>query len=82
MKGFLTRRWELILPGCGGTAALARGAILAARLLQIPSQLAIGQWDWGLNTLRGSIDPGYFSLRLRVVGGVEIWKNFLPGDGK
>ena len=33
MEGFLTRGWELILPGCGGTSALARGATLAARWL-------------------------------------------------
>ena len=33
MDGFLTRKWELILPGCGGTSALARGTTLAARWL-------------------------------------------------
>ena len=33
MEGFLTPRWELILSGCGGTSALARGATLAARWL-------------------------------------------------
>ena len=33
MEGFLSRGWELILPGCGGTSALARGATFAARCL-------------------------------------------------
>ena len=28
---FLIRGWEIILPGCGGTSASARGATLAAR---------------------------------------------------
>ena len=36
MEGFKTRGWELILSRCGGTAALARDAILAARWLQKP----------------------------------------------
>ena len=36
MEGFLTRGWELILPGCGGTAALVRGATLAARWFHEP----------------------------------------------
>ena len=31
MEGFLIRRWDPILPRCGGTSTLARGAILAAR---------------------------------------------------
>ena len=40
MEGFLSRGWEVILPGCGGTAALARGATLAARWLQLSSNTA------------------------------------------
>ena len=31
MDGFVNRGWQLFLPGCGGTSALARGATLAAR---------------------------------------------------
>ena len=58
MEGFLTQGWELILPGCGGTSALARGATLAARWLHEPSQSAITQWGWGFHTLRGGIDLG------------------------
>ena len=46
-----------------------------------PSQSAIGQWDWGLPTLWGGIEPGDFSVRPRVVGIVEVWKGFPPVDG-
>ena len=56
MEGFLIRGWKLILPGCGGTSALARGATLAARWLStIPSQSAITHWGWGFHTLRGAV---------------------------
>ena len=40
MDGFLTRGWELILPGCGGTSVLARGAALAARWLHEPQPIS------------------------------------------
>ena len=40
MEGFLSRRWEIILPGCGGTSALARGATLAARWLHEPQPIS------------------------------------------
>ena len=39
MEGFLNRGWELILPGCGGTSALARGATLAALWLREPQAI-------------------------------------------
>ena len=135
MEGFLTRGWELILPGCGGTSAFTRGATLAARWLHepqpisdhpvglgfphpagryrtegsaftspgcwscrytegflirgwnlsspgcadsmtIPSQSAIGQWDWGFHTVRGGFDPGDHCFRPRAVGVVKVWKDF------
>ena len=41
-----------------------------------PVQSAITKWDWGLHTLRDSIDPGNVRFRPRVVGVVEIWANF------
>ena len=40
MGGFLTQGWELILPGCGGTSALAREATLAARWLHEPQPIS------------------------------------------
>ena len=41
-----------------------------------PSQLAITQWGWSFHSLRGGIDPGYLRFRPRVVGDVDIWKDF------
>ena len=67
MEGLLTRGRERTFPGCGGTAALARGPTLACVDSRNPSQSAIGQWDWGLPTLWGGIEPGDFSVRPRVV---------------
>ena len=46
-----------------------------------PSQSAITQLGWGFHTLRGGIDPRNLRFRPRVVGVVEIWKDFQPGDG-
>ena len=40
MEGFLIRGWELILPGCGLTSALAREATLAARSLHEPQPIS------------------------------------------
>ena len=40
MEGFLNRGWEVILPGCGGTSALARGAPRAARWLHEPQPIS------------------------------------------
>ena len=41
-----------------------------------PSQSEITQWGWGFHTLRGSIDPKDPRLRPRVVGVVDVWKDF------
>ena len=75
MEGFLTQGWELILPGCGGTSALARGATLAARWLHEPQPISNHSWSWGFHTLQGGIDPGYLRFRPLVVF-VEILKGF------
>ena len=63
MEGFLTRGWELILLG-------------VRWLSTIPSQSAIGQWDWGFHTVRGGVDPGDHCFRPQVVGVVKVWKDF------
>ena len=62
MEGFLNRGWELILPGCGGTAALAREATLAARRLRKPQ--AIRNHPVGLRVPRpaGRYRPGVSAL--------------------
>ena len=79
MDGFLNQGWELILPGCGGTSALARGAILAALWPHEPqpaSESAITQLGWGFHILPGGIDPGDLRFRPRVVEVVEVWRDF------
>ena len=60
MEGLLTRGWEFILPGVHW-------------LSTIPSQSAIGQWDWGFHTVRGGFDPGDHRFRPQVV---KILKGF------
>ena len=40
MDGILTRGWELIFPGCGGTSTLAQGATLAACWLHEPQPIS------------------------------------------
>ena len=76
MEEFMIRGWEIILPGCGGTSALARGATLAARLLHEPQPISNHPVGLGFHTLRGGIDPGDLRFRPRVVGVVQIWKDF------
>ena len=76
MEGFLIRGWKLILPGCGGTSALAREATLAARWLHEPQPISNHPVGLGFHTLRDGIDPGDLRFRPRVVGFVEIWKGF------
>ena len=77
MDDFLTRGWEIILPGCGGTLALARGATLAARWLHEPQPISNQPvWGWGFHAVRGGIDPGDIRFRPRVVGVVQVWKDF------
>ena len=79
MDGFLNQGWELILPGCGGTSALGRGAILGALWPHEPqpaSESAITQLGWGFHILRGGIDPGDLRFRPRVVGFVEIYTSW------
>ena len=41
MEGFLTRGRNSFIPGCGGPAALARGAIAAGRWLHEPQPIGI-----------------------------------------
>ena len=57
------RGWDPILPG------------VRLALYTIPSQSAIGQWGWGLHTLRGSFDPGDHRFRPQVVGVVKAWND-------
>ena len=76
MERFLTRGWELILPGCGGTSALARGATVAARWLHEPQPISKHPVGLGLHTLQGGIDPGDLHFLPRGVEVLEIWNDF------
>ena len=58
MEGFLTRGWDLILPGCGETSALARGATLAARWLHEPQPISNHPVRLGLPHPAGRYRPG------------------------
>ena len=58
MEGFLIRGWELILPGCGGTAALARGSTLAARWLHEPQPISDHPVGLGFPHPAGRYRPG------------------------
>ena len=50
MKEFLTRGWEIIIPGFGRTTALSRGATLAACWLHEPQPIG-NQPGWvGVST--------------------------------
>ena len=63
MEGFLTRGWKIILLG-------------VRWLSTIPSQSAIGQWDWGFNTVRGGFVPEDHRFRPQVVGVVKLLMDF------
>ena len=40
------------------------------------NQLATSQLGWGFHAMRGGINPGDLRFRPRIVGVVEIWKDF------
>ena len=52
---------------------MARGAILAAYLLNEPQP--ISNQPEGLGVVLGGIDPGDLRFRPQVVGVVEIWND-------
>ena len=57
MEVFLTRGWELILPGCGRTAALTRGATLAALWLHEPQPISNQPMGLGFPHRAGQYQP-------------------------
>ena len=81
MERFLIREWAIILPGCDRTAALARGAILAARWLQEPQPISNHPVGLGFPHPAGRYRPGRPAFTSSVVRVVEIWKEFWSGDG-
>ena len=91
MEGFLTRGWELIPPGCGGTSALARGAPLVARWLHEPQPISCGDDPVGLGFPHSVAryrpgryafsSPGYSSCRDMEGFLTRGWEIILPGCG-
>ena len=58
MEGILIRRWEIILPGCDETLALAGGEILAVRWLRAPQQITNHPVGLGFPQPAGRYSPG------------------------
>ena len=80
MEGVLIQGWDIILPRCSATS-LSRGATLDSRWLHEPQPISDYAVGLGLYTVRSGIDPGDLRFRPRYVGVMEIWKDFLSGDG-
>lgn len=81
MEGILTRGWDLILPGCGGTLTLAQGATVAARRLYEP-QPSNHQWmGVGFPYRTGWHRPRGSTFGSRVDGFAHVWRDLCPGDG-
>ena len=68
-------------PGAAGPRRYSEGHLPRRAGSISPSLSAITQWGWGFHTPQGGIDPGDLRSRPRVIGCVEIWKDFSPGDG-
>ena len=87
MEGFLTRGWELILPGCGGTPAQARGATLAARWLHEPQPISNHPVGLGFPHPAGRYRPeksaftsaGIWSCRCMEGFLIREWDPVVPG---
>ena len=87
MEGFKTRGCELILSRCGGTAALARDAILAARWLQKPQPISNRPVGLGFSHPAGRYRPWGSTVaspgcwRSRDMDGFLIrgWERIIPG---
>ena len=79
MYGFVIRGWELILPGCGGTLALARRATFAARCLHEPHPISnhpVGLPSGAdVSTPCGAVSTREMCICPRLVVFAEIWKD-------
>ena len=89
MEGFLSRGWGLILPWCGGTSALARGATLTPRWLhelQFISNHPVGlrlSHPAGRYRLGGAASASPCCWSCRHMEGFlnRGWELILPGGG-
>ena len=86
---FLIRRCELILPGCGGSSALARGATLATYWFHEPQAISNHPVGLGFLHLEGRYrtgrylfsSPGCWSCKGMAGFLIRERKFFLPGCG-
>ena len=76
MEEGLTRDGNLSSPGAAGPRRGPKGQLSPRAGSKSPSQSAITLWGWIFHTVRGGIDPGDQLFRPRVVGVVDIWKDF------
>ena len=77
MEGFLIRGWGLTPPpGAAGPRRWSEGQLSPRSGSTNLSQSAASQWGWGFHTVRGGIDPGDHRFRPRIVGVIEVWKDF------
>ena len=75
IEGFMIRRWDVILPGCGETSTSTRGATPPARWLH-ESQSSSGRWiGVGLPYHAGRYRPGGSPFIPEAVGVVDVWKD-------
>ena len=86
VDGCLTRGWELIPSGCGGTSALARGTTPAARWLHEPQLIRNQSQGLGFPHFAGQYRPGGSAVISRVWSCGEMegfltprWKLILSG---
>ena len=63
MEGFLIRGWETILPGMHW-------------LIYEHQPISDRPVGSGFHTVRGGVDPGNGRFRPRVVGVVDVWRDF------
>ena len=76
MEGFLIRDKMLSSPGAAGPRRCPERQLSPRAGSMSLIQSATSQLGWGFHTLRGGVDPRDIRLRPRVVGVVEIWKDF------
>ena len=71
MGNFAPRvRRNLEVVPCGYSRRLPRAGFMS------PSQSAMSKWGWGFHTVRSGIDQEDLRFCPRVVGFVDVWKDF------
>ena len=79
-KDFRSRDKTLSSPGAAGPRRWPEGQLSPRAGSMSFIQSATSQWGWGLDILRGGVDPGDLRFRPLIVRVAEIWKDFSYGD--